>query len=91
VVDFDDRQWWISAIGGTVVTFPCGVARWLAHRWRVRASKRRKEEIDMAQNTRQTSPKAASAAGKVLASPKSSKADKTAAASALSQTPKKGK
>jgi len=51
----------------------------------------RKEEIGMAKNTRQTGPKAASAAGKVLANPKSSKADKAAAASALSQTPKKGK
>lgn len=43
----------------------------------------------MAQNTRQTGAKAASAAAKVLANPKSSKADKTAAASALSQTPSK--
>lgn len=42
-------------------------------------------------NTGQTGPKAASAAGKVLANPKSSKADKTAAASALAQTPGKGK
>ncbi len=42
-------------------------------------------------NTRQTSPKAASSAGKVLANPKSSKAEKAAAASALSQAPKKGK
>lgn len=46
----------------------------------------------MATNSRQTGPKAASAAGKVLSNPKSSKADKTAAASALSQAPKhKGK
>jgi hypothetical protein len=42
----------------------------------------------MAKNTKQTSSKAASAAGKVLANPKSSKADKTAAGSALSQAPK---
>lgn len=42
-------------------------------------------------NTRQTSSKAASAAGKVLANPKSTKAEKSAAASALSQAPKKGK
>jgi len=35
--------------------------------------------------------KAASAAGKVLSNPKSSKSDKTAAASALSQAPKKDK
>jgi hypothetical protein len=42
----------------------------------------------MAVNKRQTGPKAASAAGSVLANPKSSKADKAAAASALSQTPK---
>jgi hypothetical protein len=43
----------------------------------------------MSQNSRQTGSKAASAAGKVLTNPKSSKADKTAAASALSQTPSK--
>ncbi len=43
----------------------------------------------MAQNNRQTGSKAASAAGKVVANPKSSKADKSAAASALSQTPSK--
>ncbi|WP_187398928.1 hypothetical protein [Micromonospora sp. WP24] len=43
----------------------------------------------MARNNRQTGSKAASAAGKVLANPKSSKADKSAAASALSQTPSK--
>lgn len=43
----------------------------------------------MAKNTRQTGPKAATAAGKVLANPKSSNADKTAAVSALSQTPSK--
>ncbi|TDW54945.1 hypothetical protein [Kribbella pratensis] len=40
-------------------------------------------------NTRQTSAKAASAASKVLANPKSTKAEKTAAASALAQTKKK--
>jgi hypothetical protein len=39
-------------------------------------------------NTRQTGPKAASAASKVLSNPKSTKAEKTAAASALSQTPR---
>ncbi|MFI1195711.1 hypothetical protein ACH4T9_20990 [Micromonospora sp. NPDC020750] len=43
----------------------------------------------MTRNNRQTGSKAASAAGKVLANPKSSKADKTAAASALAQTPSK--
>lgn len=43
----------------------------------------------MARNNRQTGSKAASAAGEVLANPKSSKADKAAAASALSQTPSK--
>jgi hypothetical protein len=43
----------------------------------------------MSKNTRQTGPKAASAAGKTLANPKATKAEKTAAASALSQTPKK--
>lgn len=40
-------------------------------------------------NTRQTSAKTATAAGKVLSNPKSSKAVKAAAASALSQTPKR--
>jgi hypothetical protein len=46
----------------------------------------------VATNSRETGSKAASSAGKVLSSPKSSKADKTAAASALSQTPtRKGK
>jgi D-arabinose 5-phosphate isomerase GutQ len=43
----------------------------------------------MAKNTRQTSSKAAKAASKVLRNPKSTKAEKTAAASALSQTPKR--
>lgn len=38
-------------------------------------------------NRRQTGSKAAKAAGKTLANPKSPKAAKTAAASALSQTP----
>ena len=47
------------------------------------------EVVDVARNNRQTGSKAASAAGKVLANPKSSKADKTAAASALAQTPSK--
>ena len=42
----------------------------------------------MAMNKRQTGPKAASAAGKVLANPKSTKAEKAAAASALSQAAK---
>lgn len=43
----------------------------------------------MAKNTRQASSKAAKAASKVLSNPKSTKAEKTAAASALSQTPKR--
>jgi hypothetical protein len=38
-------------------------------------------------NTRQTGSKAASNASRVLSNPKSSKAEKSAAASALSQTP----
>lgn len=42
-----------------------------------------------AANTRQTGQNAASAASKVLADPKSTKAEKTAAASALAQTPKR--
>ncbi|GAB3069682.1 hypothetical protein [Nocardioides zeae] len=42
-------------------------------------------------NTRQTGAKAVKAAGKVLSNPKSSKTAKTAAASALSQSPKRGK
>lgn len=40
---------------------------------------------------RRTGPKAASAAGRVLANPKSTKAEKSAAASALTQTPREGK
>lgn len=50
-----------------------------------------REVIEMAKNTRQTGSKAASAASKVLANPKSTKAEKSAAASALSQTPKRGR
>jgi len=38
-------------------------------------------------NDRQTSPEAATAAGKVLNDPKATEADKKAAGSALSQTP----
>ena len=49
------------------------------------------EVITMSNNTRQTGPKAASNAGKVLADPKSTKAEKSAAASALTQTPTKKK
>lgn len=45
----------------------------------------------MARNTRQTSRKAAKAAGKTLASRTSTKAAKTAAGSALSQTPTRAK
>ena len=44
-----------------------------------------------AKNTRQTGSEAASSAGKVLANPKSTKAAKQAAASALAQTPTKKK
>lgn len=40
----------------------------------------------MAKNTRQTGPRAASAAGKTLASASVTKAEKSAAASALAQT-----
>jgi hypothetical protein len=43
----------------------------------------------MPRNTRQTGSKAASAAGKVLSNPNSTKAEKAAAASALAQTPRK--
>lgn len=43
----------------------------------------------MAKNNEVTSKKAASAAGRVLSDPKSSKAAKTAAASALTQRPSK--
>jgi hypothetical protein len=42
-------------------------------------------------NTKQTGSKAASAAGKTLASPTASKAAKAAAASALAQTPARGR
>lgn len=45
----------------------------------------------MAKNSKQTSKKAASAASKVLRNPRSSKASKTAAASALAQTPSRKK
>jgi hypothetical protein len=44
----------------------------------------------MVKNTRQTRPNAASAAGKVLHNPNSTKAAKSAAASALAQAPSKG-
>ena len=47
------------------------------------------KEGDIMPDRRQISPKAASAAGKVLSDPTSTKAEKTAAASALSQTKKK--
>lgn len=40
-------------------------------------------------NTRQTSTRVASAASKVLSNPKSTRNEKAAAASALSQTPKR--
>jgi len=49
----------------------------------------RREVVYIATNTRQTGPKAAKAASAVLRNPSSSKADKSAAASALSQTPKR--
>ncbi|MFF7457459.1 hypothetical protein [Kitasatospora sp. NPDC008115] len=45
----------------------------------------------MATNPKQTGKKAASAAAKVLNDPKASKAAKSAAASALAQTPSSGK
>ena len=45
----------------------------------------------MATNRKQTSPRAASAASKVLRDGRTSKASKTAAGSALSQTPSKSK
>ncbi|MGA4946597.1 hypothetical protein [Streptomyces cinereoruber] len=41
----------------------------------------------MAKNSKQTGKEAASNASKVLANPKSTKAEKSAAASALAQTP----
>lgn len=44
-----------------------------------------------AKNSKQTSKRAASAASKVLGDGRSGKASKTAAASALSQTPKRRK
>jgi hypothetical protein len=47
--------------------------------------------MSLRKNSEVTSAKAASAAGKVLANPKSSKAAKTAAASALTQRPNKKK
>lgn len=50
-----------------------------------------KRERSWQKNSEVTSKKAASAAGKVLSNPKSSKAAKTAAASALTQRPNKKK
>jgi hypothetical protein len=69
--------------GGPAVGRPavCPSGRWLATH--------HLERVMVNRNTRQTGTKAASAAGKVLANPKSTKSDKAAAASALSQTPKK--
>jgi hypothetical protein len=52
---------------------------------------REKQMAKAKPNKEQTSPKAASAAGKVLNDPKSSKNAKTAAASALTQAPSKKK
>lgn len=49
------------------------------------------EVMVMANNTRQTGSKAASKAGKTLANPKATPAEKSAAASALSQTPSRKK
>jgi hypothetical protein len=45
----------------------------------------------MAQNSRRTGPRAASAAGRTLANPNATKAEKSAAASTLSQTPSRKK
>lgn len=50
-----------------------------------------KGAINMATNKKQTSPRAASAASKVLRDGRTSRASKTAAGSALSQTPSKSK
>lgn len=47
--------------------------------------------MNMGTNIRHTGPKAAKAASAVLRDPHSRKADKAAAASALSQTPSKSK
>lgn len=49
------------------------------------------EEVMTMAHKKTTGPKAASAAGKVLANPKSTKTEKSAAASALSQTHKSKK
>ena len=51
----------------------------------------RKEVLTIPRNTKQTSARAASAASKVLRDGRTSKASKTAAGSALSQTPSKKK
>lgn len=45
----------------------------------------------MPRNSKETSPKAASAAARVLSDPKSTQAEKAAAASALAQTPVRSK
>lgn len=47
-------------------------------------------KVSQMANTRQTGKKAASSAGKVLGTKSSTKAEKAAAASALSQTPRQG-
>jgi hypothetical protein len=51
--------------------------------------KSKKGDFKMPKNTKQTSARAASAASKVLRDGRTSKASKTAAGSALSQTPSK--
>lgn len=68
---------------------PFGGARPGAGSWQVDTPQLRSTEITMPirKNSKQTGRKAASAASKVLSNPKSSKLDKRAAASALSQTP----
>ena len=66
----------------------CGVRTSSVPRWVVRLQSLTKG-ISMNRNTRQTGSKAASAASTVLANKSSTKAEKSAAASALSQTPKK--
>jgi hypothetical protein len=68
---------------------PNGGARPGTGSWRVDTPKLISTEIAMPirKNPKQTGRKAASAASKVLSNPKSSKLDKRAAASALSQTP----
>jgi hypothetical protein len=67
------------------------IAFFLTYELPFRQSKRTSRSNQMANNREVTSKRAASAASKVLRNPRSSKAAKTAAASALTQRPNRRK